>query len=179
MGRSKRQFRSALGGYHKGDVTAYIEKTAAEHRSELLEREKTIADLQKENHALQQQLNLLMMSTPAAAPAPAPAPAPAKEAAVTGETASLELQAYRRAEAVERAANTRASKLYKQLEGMCVETMDEFRATDEAVKQVIEVMLQQANNLEQTYQSLCTALDHSREKLAAMNDLATGDEKAE
>ena len=38
-------FRTALGGFHKGDVTAYIEKVASQHRSELLENEKIITEL--------------------------------------------------------------------------------------------------------------------------------------
>ena len=61
MGESVYQFRTALSGFHKGDVTAYIEKTALEHRSALLEQERIITELQKENRSLQQQLNLLMI----------------------------------------------------------------------------------------------------------------------
>ena len=109
MGKSKRRFRTALCGYRKGDVTAYIEKTASEHRFELLEREKIIAELQKENRSLHQQMNILMMSTPlpttapapspAPAPIPAAAPAPAAASSVSGRTAFLVQQAYRRAEA--------------------------------------------------------------------------------
>ena len=182
-------FRSALSGFHKGDVTAYIEKTASEHRSALLEMEKTITELQKENRSLQQQLNLLMLSTPAPTPAPAPveepvpapAPAPTPEPApapapVQADMTSLELQAYRRAEAVEHAANMRARQLYQQLEGLCVDTMDEFQVTDTAVKQAIEVMMQQAGSLEQAYQTLTAALAASREKLAAMNELFSTNE---
>ena len=52
MDESVYHFRTALSGYHKGDVTAYIEKTASEHRSALLEMEKTITQLQKENRSL-------------------------------------------------------------------------------------------------------------------------------
>jgi cell division septum initiation protein DivIVA len=121
MGKSERRFRTALCGYRKGDVTAYIEKTASEHRIELLEREKIIAELQKENRSLHQQMNILMMSTPLPTPAPAPAPAaepasvvepvpaaepasvvepaPAAASSVSGRAALLVQQAYRRAEA--------------------------------------------------------------------------------
>ena len=53
-------FRTALSGFHKGDVTGYIEKIASQHRSELLEYEKMVTSLREENRALQQQLNLLM-----------------------------------------------------------------------------------------------------------------------
>lgn len=189
MEESVCRFRTALGGFHKGDVTAYIEKTASEHRSALLEMEKTITQLQKENRSLQQQVNLLMLSTPSPAaaepvekPAPVvpvekPAPAPLPETApLQSEMAALELQAYRRAEAVEHAANVRAHQLYQQLEGLCANTIDDFQVTDTAVKQAIEVMMQQAASLEQAYQTLTTALTTSREKLAAMNELISTNE---
>ena len=178
MADSGYRFRFAMGGFHKGDVTAYIEKTAAQHRSELLDMEAQLTSLREENRALQQQLNLLMMATPTT-PAPAEPERPAAPVqkpapfspATTGDMAALELQAYRRAEAVERNANTRARKLYQQMEGLCTNTLDEFRDTDAAVKQVIQVMQNQAASLEQAYETLRVALDASREKLATMNDL--------
>ena len=177
MADSLYHFRSALGGFHKGDVTGYIEKTAAQHRSELLELEATIVALQDENRSLQQQLNLLMMATPAAAPAPAPiavpepAPAPVPVATNAAELLTAELQAYRRAETVERNAAQRARNVYHQLENVCEDALDKFQSTDSTVKQTIELMLEQANTLEQAYQALSAALNGSREKLASMNEL--------
>ena len=81
-----------------------------------------------------------------------------------------ELRAYRRAEAVERNANQRVKKLYQQMEGLCDSAMDEFHATDAAVKQTIELILAQAKTLETAYNTLSEALQVSREKLADMND---------
>ena len=180
MDDSTYRFRTALGGFHKGDVLGFIEKIAAHHRSELLEREKTITTLREENRSLQQQLNLLMMATPTAPapePAPEPAPAPVPEPAPLPTDAdalmTMELQAYRRAEAVERHANHRARKLYQQLEDVCADTRSQFQDTDASVRQTIEAMLEQAKTLEQTYQALSAALDASREKLAIMDSLLT------
>ncbi len=178
MADSSYPFRSALGGFHKGDVTGYIERTATQHRSELLQRDQIINTLQEENRSLQQQLNLLMMATPVAGPAPTPEPAPAPvpepapaPISTSAELVSMELQAYRRAEAVERNANTRARKLYRQLEDVCEDTLGGFQLTDSAVKQAIEVMTAQVSALEQAYQSLSAALNSSREKLAATDEL--------
>lgn len=182
MDESTYHFRNSLGGYHKGDVTAYIEKTATQHRSEILEYEKKIAELQDENRSLQQQLNLLMMSTPAIAPAPAPAPvaepipepAPVPAPVVPAKSTDwehLELQAYRRAEAVERHANTRARELYEKMEDLCNGALDDFHAADTAVKQAIDVMMEQAVSLETAYQTLSAALNASREKLSSLTDL--------
>ena len=89
----------------------------------------------------------------------------------------MELQAYRRAEAVERNANNRAKKLYRHMEDLCDDALEEFRATDSAVKQTLEAIMAQADSLEQAYQSLSAALQSSREKLAAMNELIADDEE--
>ena len=174
-------FRSALGGFHKGDVAGYIEKSAVEHRSELLAKDQIISALREENHSLQQQLNLLMMATPVAPAAPAPAPAPAPEPAPAPMSAyelmTEELQAYRRAEAVERNATKRAKKLYHQMEDVCEDALNEFQSTDVAVKETLDAILAQANSLEQAYQSLSAALQASRKKLAALHDTLSDSEE--
>ena len=172
MADSSYPFRSALGGFHKGDVTGYIEKTASLHRSELLQREQMIRTLQEENRSLQQQLNLLMMTMPVTTPAPAPEPKmEVVSAPTTAELEAMELQAYRRAEAVERNANNRARKLCQQVENVCEEALGGFQLTDAAVKEAIEVMLAQTTAIEQVYKTLSDALNTSREKLVSMTEL--------
>ena len=183
-------FRSALGGYHKGDVLGFIEKVAAERRSEILDHEKIIADLREENRSLQQQLNLLMISTPIAAPAEPepepiaePVPEPAKEQdpadMSAAELVNMELQAYRRAEAMERSTNKRAMRLYQQLEEVCTDTRGQFDGVGDAVKQTIASMLEQTKALEQSYQQLYDALEASREKIAVMNSLICDEDETE
>lgn len=182
------RFRTSLSGFHKGDVAGYIEKTAAKHRSDILEYEKMIADLREQNQSLQQQVSLLMMTTaaledkaakatlaaePAPAPVPEPAPQPVQE---TQELNMLELQAYRRAEAVERTANARAKKLYQQLDQMREDAMVEFELTDNVVKETLEAIRNQTAAMERAYGSLSDTLDISREKLGNM---AVLEEKAE
>lgn len=179
-------FRTALSGFHKGDVTGYVEKMASQHRSELLEYEKLVTSLREENRALQQQLNLLMMSTPLvqeAAPAPAPepviAPPPVQEAeplpvsapAEDQDLMHLELLAYRRAEAVERNANQRAKKLYQQMGNLCEDALDDFQSTDAALKQAVQAILSQIETLEQSYRKLSDALQESKENLASTSGL--------
>lgn len=177
-------FRTALSGFHKGDVTGYVEKIASQHRSELLEYEKLVTSLREENRALQQQLNLLMMTTPLAQEsAPVIEPPPAQKAepsfapapATDQDLMHLELLAYRRAEAVERNVNQRAQKLYQQMGDLCEDALDEFQATDLAVKQTIQLILSQIGTLEQSYQKLSDALHESKEKLTSMNGLLSID----
>lgn len=194
------RFRTALSGFHKGDVAGYIEKTAAAHRSEILEYEKVIADLREKNQSLQQQLNLMMMTTaaledkaakaeaaaaaPELAPEPAPEPVPAPQPAVdpvaaVAEINMMELQAYRRAEAAERNANARAQKLCQQLDQMREDAMAEFEITDNVVKETLEAIRTQIAAVERAYGSLSDTLDISREKLGNMAVLEEKAEEAE
>ena len=190
------RFRTALSGFHKGDVAGYIEKTAAAHRSEILEYEKVIADLREKNQSLQQQLNLMMMTTAAledkaakaeaaaAAPEPAPESVPAPQPAVdpvaaVAEINMMELQAYRRAEAAERNANARAKKLCQQLDQMREDAMVEFEITDNVVKETLEAIRTQTAAMERAYGSLSDTLDISREKLGNMVVLEEKAEEAE
>ncbi len=183
MNETTYRFRSSLGGYHKGDVTAYIEKTAAQHRSELLIRDQKIAELMEENRSLQQQLNIMMMVAPMVATepeheaesesAPAPASEPVQECSAPAEANELmhkELQAYRRAEAVERIANKRARQFYEKMEELRGGALEDFQTADAAVKQTIEVLMAQASSLEKAYQDLSSALNASCEKISAINE---------
>ncbi|MBR4941247.1 MAG: hypothetical protein IKZ19_04540 [Clostridia bacterium] len=235
MAASSYHFRTALSGYNKGDVTAYIEKIAAKHRFELLERERLIVELQEEIHSLNQQLNLMMMAVPSAAAAPAeeekPQPvaepaietgeelaapveeAPAKEAPAEAEPAvepepeapvaaeepepepeeetaapklptgtedgsaylvelvSLELQAYRRAEAAERKANNRARNVYRELESLCDSALESFRAAGDALKQPAREGSDNSGDFDKAYEAFAAALNASREKIAAIDKL--------
>ena len=102
---------------------------------------------------------------------PSFAPAPAADQ----DLMHLELLAYRRAEAVERNVNQRAQKLYQQMGDLCEDALDEFQATDLAVKQTIQLILSQIGTLEQSYQKLSDTLHESKEKLASMNGLLSID----
>ena len=41
-------FRTAVGGFHKSDVAAYIAAIAKEHQSQLREKDKVIQQLQQQ-----------------------------------------------------------------------------------------------------------------------------------
>ena len=174
------RFRTSLSGFHKGDVAGYIEKTAANHRAEIREYEKVIADLQQQNEALLQQLELLMESNAeleaqaAKAEAettdiPEPEAAPQPEESALADINLLELQAYRRAEEAERNANARARKLYQQLDQMREDARLQFEHTDNVVKETLETIRSQTTAMERAYGSLSDTLVGSREKLDAMD----------
>ena len=52
-------FRSALGGFHRGDVSKYISETAAAHQAQTERLQEQIAALEQENEALRAQLEAL------------------------------------------------------------------------------------------------------------------------
>ena len=174
-------FRTALSGFHKGDVTGYLDKITSQHRSEVQQYEQQIASLQEENRALQQQINLLMMSAPLMQES-VPAPVPETTAAPVQNTEPvpasdekqdlmhLELLAYRRAEAVEYNARQRAKKLYQQLGTVCDDALDQFQTTEAAVKQALQEALSQINALEQSYQKISSSLLATKEQLTTMSD---------
>lgn len=160
------RFRTAVGGFHKGDVTEYIARSAANHRTELEKQEKRINTLEEENQALRQQLNLLMMS---AAVLENDEPEIQAEEEKPQDIPALELQAYRRAEAAERLANLRAKKLYENLELICQEAEGEFSSANDTVQETVETIRAQAKHLEAACGRLSLALSSSREKLASMD----------
>ena len=154
------RFRTAVGGFHKGDVADYIAKTAAQHTSELKEYQERIAALEQENEILRQQF----LTTPIPVSAPVPT-----EAVPSEDVSELELQAYRRAEAAERMANQRAKKLYQTLEAICKDTEQEFSRTDAAMEEAVNAVMQQAKTMEAAYHALASLLLQSKEQLASMD----------
>lgn len=168
MANLEQEFRTSLRGFHKDDVAEYIKITDAQHQQELRELQQTINDLRKENLSLQQQLDLMIMFSPAQKSTAVPE-TPAK-------LMSKELEAYRRAQTVERNANDRARQLYRQLDAVCAETMDEFHATDMAVNQTLKVISTQMEALAESYRALSAFTEASRQKLASINGLHLGPE---
>ena len=97
-------FRSALNGFHRGDVIAYLAKLSASHEAALREKDEMIRVLREELAEAKQ--------TPAVRVA-----APVIAEAEPVRTADDELEVYRRAERCEREARARAEKLYSDASG--------------------------------------------------------------
>jgi len=146
----ERKFRGALYGFNRADVAAYIESSAGEQREALaalrdenvrLREEK--AGLGAEVARLRDELTALRAAVPPepdAAPVPQePAPeaeqpaAPARTPVEAPDGRERELEAYRRAEAVEREARERASRLCRSAgDALNAASRDLGRSTEEA-----------------------------------------------
>lgn len=111
------RFRSAIGGFHRGDVAEYIEKTAREHRTERQKWQADLAAARAEADSLRQRLSAAEAEL-AAYQSGQPVEKPVED------PQSEELAAYRRAEAAERSARQRIQQQTERLDEI-LNTVDE------------------------------------------------------
>ena len=191
------KFRSSLNGFNRADVAAYIETLCAEHRKELKAAQDDAAALSQQleqasarNDALQAELDATQTaldSTQAALEEALEAltePAPAEEAPVEEEPApdyeDLELEAYRRAEAMERATNHRAAKLRAQLDELLDQVSGRYEQTGQEIQALTEDIRINLKRLEETLSDLDAIFDETSERFGAMEmDLPTETELIE
>ncbi len=170
-------FRTAVGGFHKSDVAAYIAAIAKEHQSQLQEKDKVIQQLQQQlDHALEQ------LHTAAAEAASEPTAPEPQEVSSEDSLDRMELEAYRRAEAAERIASQRAKKLYEALGDICADARAQLENADSAARNSITAMELQLQTLEDSCDALTAALTSARQQLLDMGamipDPAEGLEEA-
>lgn len=155
------RFRTAVGGFHKGDVTEYISRTAAVHKETVAKLQKELDRLELENESLR--ARCLAMEAELAAN---------YEASAERETETLEeqeLAAYRRAEAAERLANQRAKKFYLQMEEVAQSVGEELTAAAKSAEDSLNAVVDQVNLLRQAKKQLDLSLMENMEKLAVMS----------
>lgn len=155
------RFRTAVGGFHKGDVTEYISRTAAVHKETVARLQKELDRLEQENESLRERCIAMEAELEAS-----------YEVAAEVETETLEeqeLAAYRRAEAAERLANQRAKKFYQQIEEVAQSVSDELSAVAKSAEDSLNAVVDQVNALRQTKKHLDLSLMENMEKLAVMS----------
>ncbi len=160
-------FRTAVGGFHKSDVSEYIAKIAKDHQAQLQEKDKEIQLLRQQLDEARAQL-----SQQAATPEPDIAQATAPEAPAESQEEPLnrlELAAYRRAEAAERIASQRAKKLYEALGNICNDARTQLENADSAARNSITAMELQLQTLEDSCDALTSALSQARQQLLGMD----------
>ena len=174
------KFRGSLGGFNRTDVADYIEKLCLTHAAELKERSRRAEELQtqleetraqlRETEAdrdrlqdqLQEARDQLQEAHDALEAATAPEPEPEEpeepeesEVAEAPEEApdypSLELEAYRRAEATERLAARRAEQLSRQMQEFVAHISQRYAETGEEIAALSEDM---RNDLQRLQDSL-------------------------
>ena len=174
------KFRGSLGGFNRTDVADYIEKLCLTHAAELKERSRRAEELQtqleetraklRETEAdrdrlqdqLQEARDQLQEAHDALEAATAPEPEPEEpeepEAAEAPEEApdypSLELEAYRRAEATERLAARRAEQLSRQMQEFVAHISQRYAETGEEIAALSEDMRSDLQRLQDSLSDL-------------------------
>lgn len=176
------QFRSSLGGFNREDVVRYIEFINNKHSSQVAqltneleylrgkqdtldssrvsELEKQLSAAQAENEVLKHRIAALERSLEEANAAIQSPPAPQPPA-----PSASELEAYRRAERVERMAKERAHQVGKQ-------TADALGRISRQMEDATGVLSQAAQQMHQQLTQLQEAVDSGRQALTSAAAMA-------
>ena len=183
-----RNFRAALNGFNRTDVVAYIEECAINH-------EKALRQLRDENARLRADLEALQARQEAARET-VPEPVEAQEEVPQAEepevptqpepevvpiappasSSAEELAAYRRAEAVERAARNRAAALCRQVNAIMDSTsrqLEGSRGDVDTVMSDLNICLRQLND---TFAQLRIIFDDAVQALTTVEPMKPDDE---
>ena len=193
------KFRSALNGFHRADVTAYIEKLCAEHQKELKKAQDEAAGLSQQlevakaallsearrSEKLEAQLaetETALESTQAALEEALtlPSPEPEEPEALPAEELpekeddmdypTLELEAYRRAEAMERLSAGRAARLRQQLNDLLEQVSSRYEQTGQEIQVLTEDIRTNLTRLEDTLSDLDAIFDEATGGFDALDD---------
>ena len=194
------RFRSAVAGFHKGDVTNYIAQTVSAHRETVKSLNDRIEALEKENEKLRnaavcegeypqpednaEQLEALLeenglLKNRVRQLEYKLEEALEKEPAEEQKDENLwekELEAYRRAEAMERRVSLRTQEITRQLDVITGQSSERLRCAMESARAVISAIEAQLGVLQETSEDLDTAMAEGLEQIksvAVINDLET------
>ena len=182
------KFRSSLNGFNRSDVAEYIESLCAEHRRELKAAREEAAALSQQleqqsaqNNALQSELDATqtaLESTQAAVEEAlealtqpeVPEEAPVEEEEPAPDYTDLELEAYRRAEAMERASNQRAAKLRAQLDELLEQVSNRYEQAGQEIQVLTEDIRINLKRLDETLSDLDALFDEAKDGCEAMEE---------
>ena len=169
-----RNFRAAINGFNRSDVVNYIEECSIHH-------ERTLRQLREENARLRSDLEkvqaekaaLEARQAPPAEPEPTPEPAAEPETPSPVEKASsdAELAAYRRAEAVERAARGRAAALCRQVNEIVDSASRKFESSRGDVNALMSDLNICLRRLNDTFAELRLTFDDTAGALSSVEPL--------
>ncbi len=174
-------FRSAFNGFHKEDVVHYLEYINSKHTTqvnqltaeneELRSRlsdcpsQEDLADLREQCDALKAQLEEarnrcteMEAQLEEAQTAPAPAVEVSQPAAPAAAILSEELEAYRRAERIEREARERAELVYFQANGVLTEATAKVDGISADITEMADQVMSQLTQLQVAVSSSKQAL---------------------
>lgn len=181
------KFRTSLNGFNRSDVAAYIESLCAEQQKALKsakgEAEELAQRLEQETAqklALEAELDATRTALDSTQAALEEAldvltnPQIPEEESVEEEPApdyeDLELEAYRRAEAAERAANHRAAKLRSQLDELLEQVSGRYEQAGQEIQVLTEDIRINLKRLDETLSDLDAIFDEAKDGFDAMEE---------
>jgi len=145
------KFRSSLGGFNRADVANYIETLCAEHQKQIKAEQTEREDILDQLNDVRSMLDEKSAAYKALEEELAQTKAALEETQNMLEEAlsmepdepqedyhSMELEAYRRAEAMERATAERAAKVNRQLGDLVEETAGRYEQVGQDIKSLSE-----------------------------------------
>lgn len=151
------KFRTAVKGFHRGDVVQFIHALTAEHERQLRVLREENQRLKERNDALVQENTDLKASA-----------APQEQAPTVTEQ---ELAAYRRAEQAERSARERACRTAEQMREVFSRTEQKLQRSAQEIDAVVGVIDGNITELQALLCALQEAIGPSSEELGALLDL--------
>ena len=172
-------FRSALSGFNRADVIAFIGQLSASHETALREREEELRLAREELERLQRENARLIKlvterpeekRTPVLPEAPAE---PVEPADLTQPIQEKELEVYRRAERCEREARARAEKVYSVVAAEVDGASKKLLSQEERLLDVSSALADDIASLQSTMVDICEQLGGTRARVQTMGkDLA-------
>ena len=190
------KFRTSIGGFNRDDVVHYIETASVEHLKELRQVKDANEKLEAEKAALRAELAQRAADAEARAEAekqaaaealagvpqppvcepedePDDAEAPEEVPAVSAPERNYteeELEAYRRAEAMERNALVRAQRLKEKLSQLCQSAHTRYTDSGEELEALSQDLSSVLSRMQDTIADLQVAFDETEE---AFEDIQT------
>ena len=169
------KFRSALSGFNRSDVANYIEAMCADHLKQLKEKDaerealleqlndvrRVLDEKKAEAKSMEQELAELRSLLEDATCA--------EPAAPQEDYHSLELEAYRRAEAMERSTAERAAKLQQQLTGLVEETAGRYEQVGQDIESLSKDLGVGLQRLQEALSELDTVFADTSERFDTMD----------
>ena len=153
-------FRSALGGFNRSDVVSYIEYLNNQHKSQIAQ---LTTQLQNAQEALAKAQDTELLSQLESAQARcAKLESQLASFGAAAPNASVpsggELEAYRRAERVERMAQERASQIYAKANAVLADATVKVEAASDGMRAVAEQVAAQLQTAEHQLQDAVSAM---------------------
>lgn len=175
------KFRSSLGGFNRSDVANYIEALSAEHLKQMKAEKAEREAVQSQLKELRRELEEERAAKKALADELTQAKAAQEETQKMLEEAlniadeqqeeysCKELEAYRRAEAMERATGERTAKIRQQLNNLLEETSGRYEQVGQDIKSLSEDLGDHLSRLQEALSELDAVFEETTDRFENIN----------